>query len=258
MWQLKCIQRALTKCISFIFTLRAHNALREWIPACILPASWHWRRRQLQRFKSISAMHSVSQSNTKTSSVFMSIHKQQQLQSCSSNHRLKPVLAVLDAKQRCKNVWKITVRKLPHIASSARCTGHLAVFVCSLRIEAKKKKLIAILCKQNVLVEVCSTLSHIISNVYLFFLQFKQKQLLMYVLLHIYQLLFNLLTLQIVDCDKFWFAVSSGTYLNYSLIRIQPKRVDLIVYGLSIFDCSAWGGLLMMTSFCIKDYNLKT
>lgn len=140
MWQLKCIQRALTKCISFIFTLRAHNALREWIPACILPASWHWRRRQLQRFKSISAMHSVSQSDTKTSSVFMSIHKRQQLQSCSSNHRSKPVLAVLDAKQRCKNVWKITVRELPHIASSARCTGHLAVFVCSLRIEAKKKK----------------------------------------------------------------------------------------------------------------------
>lgn len=68
---------------------------------------------------------------------------------------------------------------------------------------SEEKKLIAISCKQNVLVEVCSTLSHIISNVYLFFLQFKQKQLLMYVLLHIYQLLFNLLTLHIVDCDKF-------------------------------------------------------
>lgn len=38
-----------------------------------------WRRRQLQRFKSISTMHSVVQLKTKTSSVFMSIHKRQQL-----------------------------------------------------------------------------------------------------------------------------------------------------------------------------------
>lgn len=106
--------------------------------SCCLPA-WHQRRRQLQRFESISTMHSVVQLSSKTSSVFMSIHKRQQLKSCCSNHRLKPVLAVLDAKQRCENVWKITVRKLPHIASSARCTGHLDVFVCSLRIEVKKK-----------------------------------------------------------------------------------------------------------------------
>lgn len=65
----------------------------------------------------------------------------------------------------------------------------LAVFVCLLRIEVKKNKANRCLCKQNVLVEVCSTLSHIISTV------FSNSVRNDCLLLYIYRLLFNLLPL---------------------------------------------------------------
>lgn len=65
----------------------------------------------------------------------------------------------------------------------------LAVFVCLLRIEVKKNKANRCLCKQNVLVEVCSTLSHIISTV------FSNSVRNDCLLLYIYRILFNLLPL---------------------------------------------------------------